>query len=939
MPWEMKGEGESTFMPDLPTGTVTFLFTDIEGSVKLWESYPEAMKAILARHDALLRRAIEAHGGYVFKTMGDAFYAAFHTAPDALAAALAAQRALRAENWGETLINVCMALHTGAADERDGDYFGPPLNRVARLLAAGHGGQVLLSLATQELVRDQLPPTAQLRDLGEHRLKDLLRPERVFQLVAPDLPADFPLLHTLNNRSNNLPAQVTPFIGREREVEAARQQLQRPEVRLLTLTGPGGTGKTRLGLQLAADSLENFADGVFFVPLEPITEPALVASAIGQALNVHEVEGKPVLEVLKSYLRERQVLLLLDNFEQTLGAAPVVAQLLAAAPKLKILVTSRTVLHVYGEYDYPVPPLTLPHPKHVLPIERLTQYGAVRLFIERAQAAKADFGITNENAPAVAEICARLDGLPLAIELAAAQVRFLSPQAILARMERRLPLLTGGARNLPARQQTLRGAIAWSYDLLTESEKELFRRVAVFVGGCTPEAAEQVCGGDPSMEMVDELGPLVDQSLLKLAEANDALRFTMLETIREYAMEQLRESGQVEALRQRHAEYFLSFAQAAELQLKGVEQVAWLQRLEADHDNLRAALRWTMEHGEGEWALRLAGALAQFWFMHSHFTEGRWWLGQSLELGHRAEAAGELSPAYWPLRGKALSEAGRMAVQQGDYVAARALHEESLLIWREAGDKSGVAASLNYLGNVAFFQGDLTAARTLHEESLAIRRELGDKRSITVSLNNLAGVARLQGDYAAARMLYEENLAIRRELGDKLGIANTLSNLGMVASFQGDYAAASSLLNLSLAMRRELGDKMGIANSLNNLSFLILRQGSVAAAHALYQESALLRLDIGDKRGLTYSLQGLTSLAAARGQWEHAARLAGATQALVTAINAPLEPEFQAEFDRALTAARAQLDEATFAEAWAKGRAMTLEKLEDAIAYTLENQT
>ncbi len=407
-----------------PTGTVTFLFTDIEGSTGMWERSPQSMQAALARHDELLRRSIEEHGGYVFKTFGDAFCAAFSTAPDALEAALEAQRLLLKERWVESdPLRVRMALHMGAAEERDGDYFGPPVNRVARLLSAAHGGQMLLSAATHEMVRDQLPAGMNLAELGEHRLKDLFRPERVFQLVSPDLPSEFPSLRTLEAYRNNLPLQPTPLVGREKEVSEVCTLLRGEATRLLTLTGPGGTGKTRLALQAAADLLEDFPDGTFFVPLATLTEAELFISAVAETLGVRETGEQALDETLKDYLHERRMLLLVDNFEQVLGAAPAVTELLAGAPGLKVLATSRASLGLYGEHEFPVPPLTLPDLKRPPPLERLTQYEAVGLFVQRARALKPDFKVTNESAPAVAEICVRLDGLPLAIELAAARIK------------------------------------------------------------------------------------------------------------------------------------------------------------------------------------------------------------------------------------------------------------------------------------------------------------------------------------------------------------------------------------------------------------------------------------------------------------------------------------------------------------------------------------
>jgi len=503
-----------------------------------------------------------------------------------------------------------MALHTGAAEEQGGDYFGPPLNRVARLLSAAHGGQVLLSLPTQELVRDVLPLDSELRDLGEHRLKDLARPERVYQLVAPDLPADFPSLRTLESRPNNLPMQPTLLVGREREVEDVRGRLLAPEVRLLTLTGPGGTGKSRLALQSAADLIEEFEDGVFFVALATLTDHTLVTSSVAQVLGVRESGDQPLLEGIKDYLQDKRLLLVLDNFEQVLEAAPQAGEILSAAPRLKVLATSRIPLGIYGEREYAVPPLAIPDPKRLPTLEVLSQYEAVRLFIERAEATKAGFEITSENAPAVAEICARLDGLPLAIELAAARIKLLPPSSILARLTNRLKLLTGGARDLPERQRILRGAIEWSHTLLDEGEKTLFARMAIFSGGRTLEAIEAVCDaqGDLPMDAFDSVSSLVDKSLLRQEEGPEGEpRFMMLETIQEYAREKLRESGEAEEIGHAHARHFLGLAEEAEL--TGPEQAWWLERLEAEHDNLRTTLARTRRPGVGTQVGRRAPVL------------------------------------------------------------------------------------------------------------------------------------------------------------------------------------------------------------------------------------------------------------------------------------------------------------------------------------------
>jgi predicted ATPase/class 3 adenylate cyclase len=655
-----------------PTGTLTFLFTDIEGSTKLWERDSSVMQVALARHDEILRSAIEERGGYVFKTVGDAFCCAFPTAPDALEAALDAQRLLLEERWGESApLRVRMALHTGAAEERDGDYFGPPLNRVARLLSAAHGGQVLLSLPTQELVRDQLPAGTTLRDLGEHRLKDLFRPERVFQVLASGLPSEFPSLRTLNAYRNNLSLQPTPLIGRKREVAEVYERLLRPEVRLLTLTGVGGTGKTRLSLQAAAELTEQFEDGVFFVSLAAIRDPQLVVPAMAATLGVKEAGGQPLLESVEDSLGEKHILLMVDNFEQVIEAAPVVTELLSTASNLKVLATSRIPLRLYGEHEYAVPPLALPDPERLPSVERLTHYEAVRLFVERAQAAKADFSVTNESAPAVAQICYRLDGLPLAIELAAARIKVLSPQKMLGRLGNRLKLLTGGARDLPERQRTLRSTIEWSYGLLGEGEKVLFARLSVFAGGRTMEAIEAICDaeGDLPVDVLDGLSSLVDKSLLKQEEgAGGEPRFVMLETIHEFAREKLQESEESEDIRRLHAEYFLALAEEAEPAVEGAQQPVWLERLEEEHDNMRRALSWSLGQGQdSELALRMSAALGEFWYLRGYFGEGRRWLEEALAKSGRTPTAA---------RARALQRVSWLAFQQGDLDRAEEASEE-----------------------------------------------------------------------------------------------------------------------------------------------------------------------------------------------------------------------------------------------------------------------
>ena len=897
-------------MPDLPTGTVTFLFTDIEGSTTRWEHQREAMQVALARHDAMLRQAIEAHGGHVFKTVGDAFHATFATAPDAVEAALAAQQALRVEAWdaGFEALRVRMALHSGAAQERDGDYFGPPLNRVARLLAAGHGGQILLSAALHELVRDQVPVGAELHDLGEHRLKDLIRPERIFQLLAPDLPRAFPPLRTLDTLPNNLPLQPSPFIGRERELTAVGERLQRGDVRLLTLTGPGGTGKTRLALQVAADLLDMFEDGAWLVNLATLTDPARVVPEIAQTLGVQEVGGQPIRATLAHFLCDKQLLLVLDTVEHVLQAADELSALVGAAAGVKVLATSRSALRLYNEHEYPVPPLDVPNPKRLPPLDRLLQYEAVRLFIQRAQAVKPDFQVTSANAPAVAEICARLDGLPLAIELAAARTKMLPPEALLHRLSHRLRLLTGGARDLPARQQTLRAAIDWSYRLLEPAEQMLFARLAVFVSGCTLEAVDTVCNadGDLAIDPFDGMASLLDKSLLRQGEGQESEpRFVMLETIHEYAWERLELRGEGEVLRQRHAAYFVQLAEAAEAELRGAHQGVWMARLAVEQDNLRAALGLVLERQEGETALRLAGILGDVLNASGQLSEARQWIEAALAMPQQAHTVVPDAGPASVVRVDALHQAAHLARDQGDYGVARLRFEEALALVRARADTRGIAWTLVMLAMIADGQGDYATAREWHAEALALQREVGDPSMLAVMLNNAGWEAYLAGDDTRALALLEESLALLRQAEDTTWpLAITLDSLGKVLIARGDHARARPLLTEGLHLAQQRGSRSNVMLALEGLAWLAAPEGTAQGA----------------------PVEGA----------RRAARLFGAAQALRETRGELAPPADHSEHERHVAIARAQMGEAAWQVAWGEGWAMTLEQ---AIEYALQKDT
>jgi predicted ATPase/class 3 adenylate cyclase/Tfp pilus assembly protein PilF len=867
------GERGAAPAPAPPAGTVTFLFTDLEGSTRLLEAHPDAYREAVRRHHELLREAVDAHGGVVFETMGDAVYAAFARPTAAVRAALAGQRALQAEPWGATgPLRVRMGLHLGEVERQGGHYFGAPLYRCARLLATAHGGQTVLSGAVAEVVRDALPADAGLRDLGEHRLRDLQRPERLFQLGHPDLPVDFPPLRSLDALPHNLPVQLTSFVGRARELAEVRQLLSAN--RLVTLTGAGGVGKTRLALRAAAELHGAFPDGAWLISLAPVADPALVPSAIAQALGVREAGGRTLAEGLRDHLRDKRLLLIVDNCEHLLpGAAPAVTDLLAAAPRLKVLATSRAPLRLAGEREYPVPPLRLPDPPApARPPDpaALARSEAVALFAERAAAVAPAFAVTAETAEAVAGICRRLDGLPLALELAAVRTKVLPPAALLARLEHRLPLLTGGPRDLPARHQTLRASIAWSHDLLAPAEQTLFRRLAVFAGGCTLDAAEAVCdpGGDLPLGALDGLASLVDKSLvLPDEETSSEPRFAMLETLREYAAERLAASAEAAAIRRRHLAYYLALVERAEPRLRGPQQTVWLDRLEREHANLRAALMWCTEApgaaGRAEMGLRLAGALWRFWDVRCYVVEGRWWLERVLETYRRRS----------PARVKALIGAGALAWRQDDGAAAQARYEEGLALARELGDKQSVATALNSLGFVALSSRNYAIAHALHEEGLALARELGDKQNVATALNRLGLLARYHGDYAAARRLHEESVAIRRELGDKQGVATALNNLAVVARQQGDYARARSLAEESLALHRAVGDRHNLAATLRNLGQIAYLQGRFAEAQPYLEHSLALSKDLGQILGIVEALVRMANIARARGDYARARSL------------------------------------------------------------------
>jgi predicted ATPase/predicted Ser/Thr protein kinase len=727
-------------------------------------------------------------------------------------------------------------------------------------------------------------------------------------------------------RPTNIPAQQTRFVGREKEVAAAKELLLRPDVRLVTVTGPGGMGKTRLAVEVAGGLVENFPGGAHFVPLSPLSDPGLMASAILQTLGIREVRGQSPLEILKRNLTESlraPTLLVLDNFEHLMPAASAVAELLAAAPHLRILVTSRAALHVYGEHEFPVPPLALPDSKSAPSLEALSKYPAVALFVQRAAAAKPGFELSAENARAVTEICARLDGLPLAIELAAARVKVLSLSAMQTRLASRLQLLTGGARDLPQRQQTLRAAIDWSYELLSAAEQKLFRRLSVFVGGCTLEGVEAVCDtkGDLELDLLDGMTSMVDKSLLQQVEqANGESRFAMLETIREYAREKLGASGEEALTKRAQAAYCLVLAEEVVAEQAGGEASQWLEQFTLEHDNFRAALDWLTETGEAEWGLRLGAGLFRFWETREYLAEGSDSLDKVLKLK---------SAAPTKARARALFAAGVLASEQGNYAGANSLFGESLEIARDLGDKHCAAVSLNAMGVNARDRGDLAVAHSLFEESLALWRGSGDLKAIARALSNLANVLKLQGQYEHAHNLHAECQAIFQGLEDFTGVGWSLNSQGDVAREQGATAAARVLYEQGLEIFRKLGDRWGIAGTLADLGNLAREERDCGAAHLLYRESLKAFQELGHKRGVARLLECCACSAAMELQAERSLRLAGAAAALRQNIGAPLTPVEQSKLESILDPARQALSNTAGAMAWLEGWSMPVDKAVD----------
>jgi predicted ATPase/class 3 adenylate cyclase len=845
-------------MAQLPTGTVTFLFTDIEGSTRLLRELGPDYSPVQTDHMQIMRDAITAGGGVEIRTEGDAFFAVFPSAIGAVAAAVQAQRRMDGHGWSHGRpLRVRMGMHTGEGLLGGGDYLGIDVNRAARIAAVGHGGQVLLSESTRAVVINDLPTGVSVRDLGAHRLKDFPEATRLYDLVIDGLLAEFPPLKTLEVPSN-LPSELTSFVGRERELEAVKNLLG--STRLLTLTGPGGSGKTRLALRVASSVLDRFPDGVFFVELASISAPDLVPSAIASALRKGEEGARSVLETLVIELRNQSCLLVLDNFEHVIEASPAIGELVGAASHIRVLVTSRSPLRIQGEKEFPVPPLELSDPARPPRPEELTRFEALTLFVERAMAIDPSFALSEENGRAIAEICRRLDGLPLAIELAASRLRLLSPSAMLERLDRALPLLTGAARDLPARQRSLRGAIEWSYDLLAPEIAALFRRICVFAGGFTIAAAERVGApeGELRVDALEGLDALLDTSLVRRrSELAVHDRFGTLQTIREYGLERLEESDEAASVRRSHAHYFLEFAEATEPKLRGPDLELHLEVLRLEHDNMRAALTWALEHNEGDVALRISSSLWRFWHLHGDLTEGRSWTDQALALPSAVGRTRE--------RARALLATGGLAYWARATPAMAKAYEQAMAIFRELDDPAGNALATFNLAFALATEGKIAEAAEMFRDSRALFEEIGDSRGVGDSLFGLSGMSRKLGDLVAARAEAEEALRLHKDLGDIFGIHGDLYVLGRAVTDAGDLDAARELFLETLGMAEHMGSSTGLALSLDLLAVQDADRGNAVRAMKLAGASAAIKdsiageappelLDLPDSRERARSL-------------------------------------------------------------------------------------
>lgn len=979
----------------LPTGLVTFVLTDIEGSTRLARRLEGEWPAVLTEHARVLEEACLPHDGILFETVGDSLLFVFSRPTEAVRGALDAQRALAGRSWPHGVdVRVRMGVHTGEVTRTTNRYFGLALHQVARISSVAHGGQIVLSSTTRELVADQLPPGAGIREVGSYRLKDFDDPQRLYQLTHRSLPSDFPELRAPRYVPTNLPGDRTSFIGREQEIADIRRLLQ--EQRLVTLLGTGGVGKTRLAIQVGSGLLEAYRDGVWMVDLAPLTDPLLVPYRLASVLGVREELGRPMQDSIAEACADKQMLVLLDNCEHLIGSCAVLAdRLLATSLAVTMLATSRQALGIGGERIWPVPPLSVPGSGRDPSPEDVGRFDGLALFLDRATLADPSFTVGQADLGHVAEICRRLDGIPLAIELAAVRVAVLAPGQIAARLEDRFRLLTGGASTAPDRHQTLRAVIDWSHGMLSAPERVLLRRVAVFPGGFTLEAAEEVCSGESveREEVLDLLDQLLRKSLIAVRRGEErAPRYVLNETTRSYGVEKLAEAGEQPALRDREREWAVGFVGEAKKHVSGPEQGRWLDAMSVEIDNLRTALEWSMATAP-EAALTLASGLLRYWMVRGSWWEGQRWLQASLDVAPHADpslrikafdAAGvlaDLVSEYDRARGyheeqlalaraigdrRAIGEAlqgiGWSLLRRGDMVnsqpvvreavevwrdlgdkkgladammaqafatpdmaEARGLAEEALALTREAGDREALAGMQMRVGIFAMLQGDYEAARSAYERALEIARDLGYRRYVARCIHELGETALLEGDLPTARRLLEEALELWPAVGHRNAVAQALYTLGEIARLEGDQDAAQETLDDALARTRDLGMEDDEATVLNLLGTLARQRGDLESAESLYRQALAIGARLSSPLPIAPSIEGLAGAAAVRGDASAAVRLFGAAQAIREAMSAPLPPVYRASHEADVSVARRLLDGDRFRAEWAEGRAAPLE--------------
>ena len=923
------GETENKTRLDfsLPQGTVAFLMTDVEGSTRMWESNPEAMRVSVARLEDLLGESISTCGGRLPRDQGegDSLVAVFPMPSDAVACAIRLQVAIDREPWPDNLdMKVRMAVHVGEAESRAGNYYGPSLHRCARLRDLAHGGQILVSETTYQMIRDQIPRGVLVRDLGIQALRDLKQPEHVYQIGDDSLPQEYPPLRSPTpGGSTNLPNQLTTFVGRKSALAEIPEAISK--ARLVTLTGAGGSGKTRLAQEVGARILDRFADGVWFVELASVPVGGLVGQATAAVFALREQSGRSIEETLSEHLRDKQALLIFDNCEHLIDdAAALASTLLKSCREIRIIATSREPLGIPGETNWVVPPLTHPTAKDSS-LKLLMQYEAPLLFVDRASSGSGRFELSELNADAVAEICERLDGSPLGIELTTAWLSVLTPQQISERLRDRLPMLPGRSRTGPARHQTLHATVDWSFELLPADEQKLFYMLSVFVSPFSLKAAEFVCSGKDldEAEILDLLSGLVNKSLIQSENVAGESRYSMLQTIRDYGVEKLRESGDEDWVRSNHLGWFASVAQEAAGEMRGQKQGRWLDQLELEHEDLRAAFAWATDNSHAIESLRLASDLWMFWFVRGYLSQGRDLLEQAIEKA--PDAPDEL-------KARAMYALGVLAQNQGDIARAGVLFENCLAIYRRVGDSKGISTALIALGNAADRHGEYEKADGYFQEALALRREAGDRQGMSTPLLNLGNVSFRRGNFEEARRYYEESLSLKRESGDEVGMASALHNLSAVLEHLGESEEAARLEAQALEMRRKLGDKRGIGASLHSLAEIAKEAGELDRAKEMFGESMELLHGMGDLQGVAQCLLGFAEVALQGEEFELAVKLYSAFEKIRDEIGLSIAEMDQQVYSDELARLRDALGEHRYQELWEEGLVL---ELDDAVSMAL----